>query len=75
MQPIAKIFTVLGVVFLVIGGLIFLMAKLNLPLGRLPGDIRIQRQTGSLYFPLTTCILISVVLTVIVNVVLRLFRK
>jgi hypothetical protein len=75
MQPIARLFIVLGIAFLVIGGLIFLLGKFNLPLGRLPGDIRIEGKQGSIYFPLTTCILISIVLTVLVNLILRMLRK
>jgi hypothetical protein len=75
MQPIARIFIVLGIAFLVIGGLLFLLGKLNLPLGRLPGDIRIEGKQGSFYFPLATCILISVVITILLNVFTRLFRK
>jgi len=75
MQPIARIFTILGIAFLVIGGLLFLLGKFNLPLGRLPGDIRIEGKQGTFYFPLTTCILISVVLTVLVNLILRILRK
>lgn len=38
----------------------------TLPLGRLPGDIRIERSNGSFYFPITTCIVISVVLSLLV---------
>jgi hypothetical protein len=49
MQPIARIFILLGITFLVIGGLIFLLGKFNLPLGRLPGDIRIEGKQGSLF--------------------------
>jgi hypothetical protein len=75
MQPIARIFILLGITFLVIGGLIFLLGKFNLPLGRLPGDIRIEGKQGSFYFPLTTCILISIVLTVLANLILRMLRK
>jgi hypothetical protein len=75
MQPIARLFIVLGIAFLVIGGLIFLLGKFNLPLGRLPGDIRIEGKQGSIYFPLTTCILMSIVLTVLVNLILRMLRK
>jgi hypothetical protein len=38
----------------------------KLPLGRLPGDIRIERPSGSFYFPITTCIAISVVVSLLV---------
>jgi hypothetical protein len=49
----------IGLVIALIGGLIWL----GVPLGRLPGDIVIRRDQVTLYFPITTCILVSVVLT------------
>ncbi|MCC7007545.1 MAG: DUF2905 domain-containing protein [Acidobacteria bacterium] len=50
-----------GVVLVVAG----LLVQMGLPLGRLPGDIRIQRGNSTFYFPLMTCIVVSVVLSVI----------
>jgi hypothetical protein len=44
---------------------------LGLPLGRLPGDIVIRRGAFSFYFPLTTCVLASVVLTVLLALLRR----
>jgi len=75
METTGRILMIGGILLLVLGGLVFLSARLGLPLGRLPGDIRIQGPNGSFYFPLTTSILLSVVLTVIVNVILRLLKK
>ena len=46
---------------LVIGGLVYLAARVNLPLGRLPGDFRIERQNFSCTFPLATSILLSII--------------
>jgi len=43
----------------------------RLPFGRLPGDIHIVRDGFSFYFPLTTCILISLVLSIVVWIVRR----
>jgi len=42
-----------------------LLITLGLPIGRLPGDFRIQRGNFSFYFPLTTSILVSIVLTLV----------
>ena len=75
MPPLARIFIIIGVIFLVIGGLIYLSASLHLPLGHLPGDIRFRGKYGDFYFPLATCILISIVLTILINLVLRIFKK
>ena len=49
-------------VLLVIAGL---LVQLGVPLGRLPGDIRIQRGNSTFYFPIVTCIVVSVVLSAI----------
>ena len=57
----------IGLAIAAIGGLMML----GLPLGRLPGDIVIQRGRGSFYFPIVTCIILSVLLTVL----LSLFRR
>lgn len=57
--------------FLVIAGLVLVAAGLLWPylarlgLGRLPGDIAIQGEYGGFYFPIVTCVVISVVLSVI----------
>lgn len=75
MSPLARIFLLLGLIFLVIGGVIFLVERLGVPLGRLPGDIRIQRGNLTCFFPLATTILLSVVLTVLLNLIVRLFKK
>jgi hypothetical protein len=75
MQPSVRVFIILGIVFLLIGGLLYLLGKFNIPLGHLPGDIHIEGKRGSFYFPLTTCILISVFLTLLVNLALRIFKK
>jgi len=63
-QEIGKLLVGLGIVLAIVG---FLLWKLSgrIPLGRLPGDIFVQKQNMSFYFPLTTCILLSVVLTLV----------
>lgn len=56
-----RVLIAFGILFLVAGLLWPYLAKLGL--GKLPGDIVIQRDNFNFYFPITTCILISVVLT------------
>jgi hypothetical protein len=68
---IAKIFLIVGVIFLVVGGILYLASRLNLPLGRLPGDIRIQGNNFTCLFPLATSIILSILLTLILNVLAR----
>ena len=64
-----------GLLLFLLGGGIYLAAKFGLPLGRLPGDIRIEGENGTFYFPVTSSILVSVVFTAIVNIMMKLFRK
>ena len=64
MTPLGKMLIVLGVVFILIG-LGFLFADKIPWLGRLPGDIYVKKGNFSFYFPLGTCILISIVLSLI----------
>ncbi len=60
----SRFLIILGLVILAIGLLWPFLSRLGL--GRLPGDIVIQRGNFSFYFPLATCILVSVLLSVVV---------
>ncbi len=64
-----------GIFLILIGGGLYVAGRMGLPLGRLPGDIRIEGKDGSLYFPLATSILLSLILTVVLNIILRVLRK
>ncbi len=70
MNPIARILIVAGLVLLGAGLLLLLSDKIPW-LGKLPGDITIKRDSFTFYFPLATCILISIILSLI----LWFFRK
>ena len=59
----AKNFIILGMLFVAVGLLWPVLSKL--PLGRLPGDIVIRREHFSFYFPLTTSILVSLLLSLL----------
>ena len=71
----------LGRTLLIVGGLIVLLGLVlilgnKIPfLGKLPGDLRIQREGFSCTFPLVTCLLVSLILTVLMNIVLRILRR
>ena len=56
-----RILILIGIVIAGIG----LLISLGVPIGRLPGDFRIERGSFSFYFPLTTSILVSIVLTLV----------
>ena len=64
MGDLAKTLIYLGIILVVLGVVLALAGKLPW-LGHLPGDIYIQRERFSFYFPLATCILISVIITLV----------
>ena len=65
---------ILGVALVVIGGIVMLLGRTGLPLGRLPGDILYRGKSSTFYFPLATSILISVVLSIVLFLIGRLKR-
>jgi hypothetical protein len=70
MSPeIGRILLVIGLVLVVVGGLAALGVRL--PFGRLPGDIAIEGERGGIYIPIVTMIIVSVVLTVLLNLLIR----
>lgn len=64
MTDLGRVLIILGLVFLAAGCGLFLLSKIP-GLGRLPGDIVIKRENFTFYFPLATCILLSLILTFI----------
>jgi len=72
---LGKWIILVGLGLALLGGVIWLVGKTGLPLGRLPGDIRIERDGFSFYFPLATSILIGIGLTILLNVLARLFKR
>lgn len=60
-----KILIIAGVVLLVVGVLVTLGEKLPIRLGHLPGDVVIRGKHSVFYFPVVTCLLVSVLLTII----------
>jgi hypothetical protein len=70
MTGLGKALIYFGLVLVVVGVILSFAGKLPW-LGQLPGDISIQRERFSFYFPITTCILISVLITL----VLYFFRR
>lgn len=69
-QHIGRFLIIIGVVIAAIGGLLMLSGKIPW-LGRLPGDIVMQRKNFTFYFPLATSILVSLLLTLIFWIVGR----
>jgi len=75
LSTVSRWLIILGLSLAGIGALIALLARFGIPLGRLPGDFRFQSGNVSVYIPLASAVLLSVLLSVAVNILLRLLRK
>jgi Protein of unknown function (DUF2905) len=72
LPQLGKLFILLGAVFLAVGLWLTFAPQVSLwKLGRLPGDIHIKRDNFTFYFPLTTCILVSLLLTLLFSILSR----
>jgi len=69
---LGKLLVFLGAIIVIAGIILMLLGRTNLPLGRLPGDVIYRGKNTTVYFPLATSILLSVVLTVMVYIIGRL---
>lgn len=74
-STIGKWIIFLGLGISLLGALIWGGTKVGLPLGKLPGDMRIAKEKFALYFPLVTSLVLSLFLTMIINLVIWLFRR
>lgn len=72
---IGKGIMILGAALLVLGAVLWLVESLGWPLGRLPGDIRMRGDGWSFSFPVVTCVVVSIVLTVLANLFLWFVRR
>ncbi len=72
---IGKAIMLAGAIVFLVGGAIWLTGRFGLPLGRLPGDIRIENGNSSFYFPIATSIVLSIALTILVNLIGRFFNN
>jgi hypothetical protein len=70
MRDLGKMLIIIGAVALVLGAVLWSGVAPKW-LGRLPGDIRIEREHSAFYFPIVTCIIISVVLSLLMSIFRR----
>jgi len=70
MANLGKILVIFGLTLAIIGSFLILFPKTHF-LGKLPGDIYIKRGNFSFYFPVVTCIIISLILTIIFSIFFR----
>jgi hypothetical protein len=74
LRELGKLLLVVGIVLVGAGALLVFGIKLPFRLGRLPGDVAYQGRNGSFYFPIVSCILASIALTLIFWIV-NYFRR
>jgi hypothetical protein len=65
LRELGRALLILGAVSLIVGGLFYFGARLPIRLGRLPGDIIHRGEHTTFYFPIVTCLVISVVLSIL----------
>jgi hypothetical protein len=74
LREIGKLLLVVGIVLVGAGAFLVLGGRLPFRLGRLPGDISYQGRNGSCYFPIATCVVVSLALTLLFWI-MNLFRR
>jgi hypothetical protein len=70
LSDIGRVLIILGIVLAAVGAVLLLADKIPFA-GRLPGDIVIKKKTFTFYFPLATMLLVSLILTVVLNLIFR----
>ena len=65
MASLARLLVQLGLILIVAGGVIFLLSRFGISLGNMPGDLTWRRKNVTVFFPLGTSILISILLTLL----------
>jgi hypothetical protein len=74
MGDLGRMLIFIGGLLLAVGIILVLAGKVNLPIGRLPGDVVYRGKNTTFYFPLATSILLSVILSLVLYVVNRMRR-
>jgi uncharacterized membrane protein len=74
MGDLGRVLVFVGGLLVGLGLLLIFAGKVNLPIGRLPGDIVVRVKNTTFYFPLMTSIVLSVILTLVLYVVNRMRR-
>lgn len=75
LTSLARIAAIIGLVLLVLAGILTLLDRFDLPLGNLPGDIKFKRGNFTCAVPLVSSLLISFLLTLVLNLVLYFLNK
>ncbi len=73
-NDLGRILIYVGILITVIGGLIYFFGNSFSWLGHLPGDIKVEKENFAFYFPITTMILISLILNIIIKIMRYFFK-
>ena len=73
LQNLGKVIVIAGLVLAALGLMLWVGGRLGL--GSLPGDVRMEGERWGCFFPIGSMIVLSVLLTIVVNVILRLFNR
>jgi hypothetical protein len=74
LSSLGKILIITGVIIVLAGIVLYFFGNKLHFLGRLPGDIRIEKENVKIFFPITTMIILSLIITVIINIIKRFFH-
>ena len=75
MENLARWLVIGGIIMILIGGGFYLASRMGIPLGRFPGDIRIETGSGWIYFPIVTSCVLSILLTIVLNIIIRFLNR
>jgi len=75
MVNLGKLLITSGLVLVLIGGIVYLFGKSNIPISHFPGNIHIERENFTCIFALGTSILLSIILTILINVIARIQNR
>ncbi len=75
LMGLARVLILLGITLLVVGIALYVMARFGISVGRLPGDIVLRRGNFTIAIPIVTSILLSILLTIGLNILFRLLNR
>ncbi len=75
MDDLARLLIIFGVLIAVIGGVLLVVGRTGVPIGRLPGDFSFSQGGLTCFFPLATSLILSIILTILLNLAIQFFRK
>jgi Protein of unknown function (DUF2905) len=74
MNSMGKLLIAIGGLLVLLGVILVIAGRANIPLGRLPGDIHYRGKNTAVFFPITTCIILSLLLSLILWIANRFMR-